>query len=225
MMVEFKANGGMAPGYLARPDGDGPFPGVVVIQEWWGVEDHIKSVADRLAGEGFAALAPDLYRGQVAEEPDEARKLAMMLSRDQAIKDIQGAADYLIAQPFVAPKKVGVMGFCMGGGLAMLMSYKGRGIGAVVVFYGGGVKPTEAEFQAVAAPVLGLYGERDGGIPVESVREWERKFREAGKVNEMVIYPDAPHAFFNDTRPSFREEAAADAWRRTLAWFRQHLTR
>jgi carboxymethylenebutenolidase len=222
-MIEFLANGDNAPGYLAQPAGEGPFPGVIVIQEWWGLNDHIKDVVERFAREGFVALAPDLYRGQVALEPDEARKLAMELEHPRAIKDIQGAANYLIAQPFVEPKRPGVVGFCMGGGLALAMSYEGRNLGAVVVFYGRGILD-EATAQRVSAPLLGLYGEADAGIPVETVQANERKLRANGKTVEMVVYPGAPHAFFNDTRPHiYHKEAAEDAWRRMLAWFRAHL--
>src|SRR5262245_25944945 len=122
-MVEFPTAGTPAPGYLAYPENGGPFPAVVVIQEWWGLDNHIKSVVERMARNGFAAVAPDLYRGEVATEPTEAQKLAMALVMDQAIKDIQGAADYLTAQDYVMPKKAGVMGFCFGGGIAMRMTW------------------------------------------------------------------------------------------------------
>lgn len=222
--VQFEANGKPAPGYLAYPEGKTNLPGVVVIQEWWGLDAHIKSVVELMARNGFAALAPDLYRGEVADEPNEARKLAMSLIMDQAVADVQGAADYLTAQPFVSPKSVGVMGFCMGGRIAMTMSWAGKAnIGAVATFYGGGLNPTDEQFQAVNVPVLGLYGDQDGGIPVANVERWQAKFAEYGKVNEMVIYKDAPHAFFNDTRPAFRPEAAKDALARTVAWFQKYL--
>jgi carboxymethylenebutenolidase len=222
-MIEFAANGDNAPGYLARPEGDGPFPGVVVMQEWWGLDAHIKDVTERFAREGFVALAPDFYRGRVATEPDEARKLAMELDHPRAIKDMQGAVNYLIAQPFVEPKQAGIVGFCMGGGLALLMSHSGRNLGAVVMFYGRG-ELDDVTAARVSAPLLGLFGEADTGIPVETVRANERKLREQGKTVEIVVYPGAPHAFFNDTRPHiYHKEAAEDAWRRTLAWFREHL--
>ncbi len=222
-MIMFSTTTSSAPGYLAQPERPGPFPGVVVIQEWWGLDDHIKSVARRFADAGYAALAPDLYRGRLADEPDEARKLAMTLEQGQAIADIQSAVDYLASQPFVAPNKIGVVGFCLGGGLAMLMALQGHSVGAVVSFYGSGVDLSEQQIAHVSVPVLGLYGERDGGLPVEQVREWERRFQAAGKTNQMVIYPGAPHAFFNDTRSSYRADAADDAWRRTLAWFAEYL--
>lgn len=222
-MIGFPANGDNAPGYLARPKGDGPFPGVVVIQEWWGLDDHIKDVTERFAAEGFVALAPDLYRGQLAAEPDDARRLAMELERDQAMLDIQGAVNYLIAQPIVEPKQTGVIGFCMGGGLSMMMSYRGENVGASVVFYGGGVQPSDEELEAVSAPLLGIYGEADQGIPVARIEEWDTKLHEFGIEHKMIVYPDAPHAFFNNERPSYRPDAATDAWQRTQEWFDRHL--
>ncbi len=221
--IVFDANGGTAPGYLARPTGAGPFPAVVVIQEWWGLDAHIRSIVDRFAAEGFVALAPDLYRGRVAQEPDDARRLALELVREQALADIQGAVDYLAAQSYVGPPQVGVMGFCMGGGLAMTMSWAGRGVGAAIVFYGGGVRPSDADLATISAPLLGIYGEADAGIPLDLIGGWERKLADLGKTNTMVIYPDAPHAFFNDTRPAYRPEAAAAAWERTLDWLRTYL--
>ncbi len=222
--VEFKANGATASGYFARPKADGKYPAVVVIQEWWGVDDHIKNLTERFAGQGFAALAPDLYHGKVAKEPTDAQKLVMQVQMDQAIKEVQGAVDYLIAQDFVEPDKAGVIGFCFGGGIAMRMSYMGENIGAVVVFYGGGVDPTDEELKQVSAPILGIYGADDRGIPVDKVRKWEEKLKEFDKTNEMHIYEGAPHAFFNDTRAaSYRKEASEDAWQRTLDWFKKYL--
>jgi carboxymethylenebutenolidase len=223
-MVEFAGNGSPLPGYLAQPEGEGTHPGVVVIQEWWGLNDHIKDVTERFARAGYVALAPDLYRGEVAAEPDDARRLAMALERPKAIVDIQGAVDYLHGLPQVAPKKIGVIGFCMGGGLAMMMSFMGEKLGAVVVFYGGGIKMDDENAPQVSAPVLGIFGELDGGIPVDQVRANESKLKEYGKTVEFHVYPNAPHAFFNDTRPHiYKHEAAEDAWEKTLAWFSKYL--
>jgi carboxymethylenebutenolidase len=224
-MITIQTSHGTTPGYLAQPDAAGKYPGVVVIQEWWGLDAHIKSVADKFARAGFVALAPDLYHGEIAREPDEARKLAMSLIADQANADIQGAADYLTSLDSVQPKKVGTVGFCMGGGISLRMSWIGKdNIGAVVVFYGGahgGI--TDEQFKSVHAPVLGLFGEEDKGIPVESVKQWEAKFKEFGKTNEMIIYPNAGHAFFNDTRPAYRPDVAEDAFQRATAWFMKYL--
>jgi carboxymethylenebutenolidase len=222
-MVEFMGNGDTVPGYLARPAAEGPFPGVVVIQEWWGLDHHIKDVVERLAREGFAALAPDLYRGQVAAEPDDARKLAMELEQSKALIDIQSAVNYLIAQPFVQPKQAGVVGFCMGGGLSAMMASQGRQVGAVGVFYGGRGTYNDDTARAVHAPILGIFGEADQSVPLDMIHANESKLREHGKTVEYVIYPAAPHAFFNDERQSYRPEAAQDAWNRTLAWFRRYV--
>jgi carboxymethylenebutenolidase len=221
-MIKFPSNEHETPGYLARPAAGSSFPGVVVIQEWWGLNDHIKDVAERFAGAGFVALAPDLYNGEVAAEPDEARKLAMALDRERAIREIKTAGSYLRDLGYVAPKKTGIVGWCMGGGLCLSTAAQDEAVGAAVVFYG---RPLEAGDTArLKAPVLGIYGEDDHGIPVSLVRDFESEMNNHKIPNEIHIYPDAPHAFFNDTRAeSYRPEAAADAWQRTLDWFREHL--
>jgi carboxymethylenebutenolidase len=213
--VEFKGNGSMCPGYLAVPEVDESVPGVVVIQD--------KDVTRRMAAEGFVALAPDLYRGVATKEPDEARKLAMELDRERAIKDIQGAVNFLVAREDVVPKKIGIIGFCMGGGMASWMSYVGKDVGAVAVFYGGRSALDDETAAKVSAPFLGIYGELDTGIPLELVHGNEALLKKHNKICEFHIYPDAPHAFFNDTRDVYRESAADDAWHRTLTWFRKYL--
>lgn len=223
-MVNFPVDyNGPVPGYLVQPDDATEAMGVIVLQEWWGLNEHIKDVTRRMADAGFVALSPDLYRGEVATEPDEARKLAMELDRENAIKDIQGAVDYLTGLDSVSPKKVAIIGFCMGGGLAAWMSYAGKNVGAVAVFYGGGNALTDDDAQNVSAAFLGIYGEADAGIPVETIRANEVLLNKHNKTNEFHIYPDAPHAFFNDTRASYREEASKDAWERAIAWFKKYL--
>lgn len=221
--VTFRTSGQDGQGYLAKPIGAGPFPAVIVIQEWWGLDDHIKSIAQRFARLGYAALAPDLYRGEVAKEPNDAMRLVMKVQQAQALADVQGAVDYLIAEAYVKPAKAAVIGFCFGGRVAFNMSYAGKNIGAVAVFYGGGANPTDTDFKNVSAPVIGFWGEDDPGTPIARIKEWEQKFKDAGKINEMFIYKGAPHAFFNDTRDSYRKEAAEDAWAKTLAWFQKYL--
>lgn len=210
-------------GYLARPDSGEAAPAVIVIQEWWGLNEHIKDVANRIAAEGFVALAPDLYKGQVATEPDEARKLVMELDMPAAVSEIQQAISFLLDQEYVAGEQAGVVGFCMGGGLALQTALvEEEQLGAAVAFYGSPLTPEQAA--EVNAPVLGLYGAEDSGIPVDSVRAMEEAFDAAGIENEVVVYEGAQHAFFNDTRASsYNAEASADAWDKTLAWFRQHL--
>ncbi len=224
-LVTFKGSDDAASGYLAQPIDKGNYPGVVVIQEWWGLDDHIKSVTERFAKLGYVALAPDLYRGQVAKEPSDAQRLIITVQVPKALQDIQGAVDYLNGLDAVLPKKVGVIGFCFGGGLAMLMAYKGKGVGAVASFYGESVKPSDDDIKVVTVPVLGIYGELDGGSPASLIDGWAAKFKAAGKINQMIIYKGAQHAFFNDTRPSsYNEEAAKDAWQRVQDWFKQYLS-
>ncbi len=182
---------------------------------------HIKDVTDRLASEGFVTLAPDLYHGQLAVEPDEARKLGMALDRQRAIVEIQAAAKYLRSLENVAPRKIGIIGWCMGGGLALSTAAAGDQIDAVVCFYG---RPLDARDTAhIHAPVLGLYGELDGGIPLSIVQDFEKQLKKQSTEHDFQIYAGAQHAFFNDERPAYNPEAAADAWKRALAWFRSHL--
>jgi carboxymethylenebutenolidase len=223
-MVEFQSNGGTTRGYLSVPD-SGKGPGVVVIQEWWGLVPHIKDVADRFAREGFVALAPDLYHGEVARSPDEAGKLMMALNIAQTEKDLRGAVQYLLSNEATTGESVGTVGFCMGGVLSLYAASKNKQVGACVVFYG--IHPkVEPDFDALRAPVLGLYAENDKSVPPEAVRALEQKLKERGKRVEMHIYPGTDHAFFNDTRPEvYDADAAADAWRRTIEFFREHLGR
>jgi carboxymethylenebutenolidase len=221
-MIEFPSNGRSTPGYLARPDDDRQYPAVVVIQEWWGLVPHIKDVAERLTAEGYIALAPDLYYGQAADEPDEAQKLAMALDRDRAVAEIGAAARYLKDMPSVNPKRVGVVGWCMGGGLSLSAAAENGDIAAAVCFYG---RPlSEADTVRLRIPVLGLYGSEDHGIPVSDVQAFEEELDRQAVPHEIHIYDGAHHAFFNDTRPSYDPAAAEDAWRRTLDWFQTYLT-
>lgn len=219
--VTFKANGRMTPGYLARPAGSGP--GVVVIQEWWGLVPHIEDVADRFAAEGFVALAPDLYHGEKASSPDQAGKLMMALKIDEAAKDLAGSIDYLRAQKGVTGSKVGTVGFCMGGALSLFAASRNPEVGACVVFYGGhpNVKPDLASLEA---PVLGFWAGKDGFVTPEVVSELDRQLTALGKRHEFHTYPNAQHAFFNDSRSEVYDQAAAsDAWTKTLAFFRREL--
>lgn len=221
-MIEFPVNGGTAPGYLAQPDDDRQYPGIVVLQEWWGLVGHIKEVTRRFAAEGFIALAPDLYHGNSTEEPDEAQKLMMAMDRERAIKECSAAAAYLIGLDRVSSSQAGVVGWCMGGALSLSTAAHNGVIGAAVAFYG---RPLEAADTAkLKVPVLGLYGEEDQGIPVTLVRDFETELANNGTPHEIHIYPDAPHAFFNETRPqAYHPKSAEDAWVRVLEWFRKHL--
>ena len=219
-MVQIPSNGGTTPGYLATPAG-GKGPGVLVIQEWWGLVPHIKNVADRFAAEGFSALAPDLYHGKTASEPDGAGKLFMALNIAQAEKDLRGAAKFLAGHSSTA--KIGAVGFCMGGQLALFAGTVNPSVGAVVDFYGihPNVKP---DYAKLVGPVLGLFAQKDQFVTPETARQVDADIKKAGKSSEIHVYPNVDHGFFNDERPDVYNKAAAeDAWRRTLAFFRQHL--
>ena len=221
-MVEFPVNGGSIEGYESTPELGGG-PGVVVIQEWWGLVDHIKDVCDRFAAAGFVALAPDLYHGKTTKSPDQAGKLMMALRIDEVEKELKGAVDYLLKHDAVTSKKIGIVGFCMGGALSLYAATKNENIGASVVFYGGhpNVKP---DLPNLHAPVLGLYAEKDAFVTPQIAHELENKLNELGKEIEVHIYPGADHAFFNDARPEvYDAEAAADAWRRTVEFLKQRL--
>ena len=219
-MVEFPANGTRTSAYLATPAA-GKGPGVIVIQEWWGLVGHIKSVCDRLAAEGFTALAPDMYHGQTAGEPDDAQKLFMALNIAQAEKDLRGAARYLLDHS--STRKLGAVGFCMGGQLALFAATLNPSVGACVNFYGihPSVKP---DYAKLSGPVLGLFAETDAFVTPQVARDTDAAIRKAGKQSAIHIYPGVGHAFFNDERPdAYDRAAAADAWKRTLAFFRQHV--
>lgn len=222
-LVEFPFADGNTGGYLAEPE-KGSGPGVVVIQEWWGLVDHIKDVCDRFAAEGFVALAPDLYHGKTTKSPDEAGKLMMALRIDEAERDLSAAVEYLSTLDSTTSQKVGVVGFCMGGALSLYTATKNPNIGACVVFYGGHPK-VKPDLPNLQAPVLGLYAEKDRSVTPAAVHELERQLKSLGKQIEVKIYPGADHAFFNDTRPEvYNAEAAADAWQRTIEFLRKHLS-
>lgn len=221
--IELVVNNRSTRGYRAIPDGDGPWPGVVVIQEWWGLNDHIRDIADRFAREGFVALAPDLYYGETATEPDDARKLAMALEYPDALQVIQSAVDTLIADESVSPKKIGVIGFCMGGGLAWHGAANLSGIGAAVPCYGGGPEMSREDAARINVPVLAIYGELDKGVSPEVAAKRAALMDAAGVDHETVVYPGAQHAFMNDQRPAYHPEAAEDAWQRILTLFRDTL--
>jgi len=222
-VVHFPMNGRDAQGYLAEPVGASG-PGVVVIQEWWGVNDHIKDVADRLAAAGFTALAPDLYDGRVVSEPDEAAKAMMALQLPDASKRMIGAVRELERR--TGREGVGVIGFCMGGGLAYVLAAADPDhVRALVPFYGVIPWPdAEPDYGAIAAAIQGHYAEHDDFASPERVRALERRLVELGKQAEFFIYPGTHHAFFNDTRPEVYDALAArQAWDRTIPFLHEHL--
>jgi carboxymethylenebutenolidase len=224
-IVEFASNGSTARGYLATPPA-GAGPGVVVIQEYWGLVPHITDLCDRFAAEGFTALAPDLYHGETTTEPDEAGKLMMAMNIDQAGKDMGGAVAYLLASERVRGAQVGVTGFCMGGGLALVLAVQqGEKVGAAVPFYGLIPWPdAQPDWSKLTAPVLGHYAGNDEYFSPEAALALQAQLKELGKSCEMFVYDGVDHAFVNDTRPEvYDAEAAQLAWERTLDFFRSHL--
>jgi carboxymethylenebutenolidase len=221
--VEFPSNGHTCQGYLATPPDGGRGPAVVVIQEWWGLVDHIRDVVDRFANEGFVAIAPDLYHGKTTQSPDDAGKMLMELDAERAAREIAGAGAYALQQPECTSTKYAVVGFCMGGALAQYAATKDpEHVGAAASFYGGFKKVTP-DWDKLQAPLLLIYGGNDQGVPAEQGRALQAKLEQLGKTSELVIYPGADHAFFNDVRPNYKPDAAADAWRRTLELFRRSL--
>lgn len=224
-IVEFPSNGTSGQGYLAVP-ASGSGPGVVVIQEWWGLVDHIKDVCDRFAAEGFTALAPDLYRGEATTEPDEAGKLMMTLNIEQAAKDMSGAVDEVARRSGNPDGGVAVIGFCMGGGLALMLgAQRGDKVRAVAPFYGlipwQGAQP---DYTQMTAAVQGHYAEKDDYFNPAAVAALEKELLDAAVEVEMFVYSGADHAFFNDERPEvYDAAAAAKAWGRVLEFFRSNV--
>jgi carboxymethylenebutenolidase len=221
--VTFPSNGGIAHGYLAEPDG-GSGAGVIVIQEWWGLDDSIVDIANRFAREGFVALAPDLYGGRVTHDENEAMTLATQLVPEQAVKDLSGAVGYLLERPSVSGNAVGVVGFCMGGGFVLRLAARGgEKVAAAAVFYGA-VSPEE-DMSGIRAAVQGHFGERDQSIPPQRARELMERIRAEAGVPVEVHFYNAGHAFLNDRNliGTYNEEAAKLAWGRALDFLRTHL--
>jgi carboxymethylenebutenolidase len=225
--VEFASNGGTAGGYLAPAKG-GAGPGVLVIQEWWGLDSWIKDVCERLAEEGFTALAPDLYHGELAghTEMDKASELMNSLPADRAARDMGAAVDYLLGHPSVRGQKVGIVGFCMGGMLTLLLAaQQGDRIGAAVPYYGAPLGEMEPDWSNLTAPVMGHVAENDDFFPPDAFRQLEEKLKGDGKDVSFHYYPGTGHAFAADHNAlgTHDADAARQAWVRTLEFLRKHL--
>jgi carboxymethylenebutenolidase len=222
--VTFPSNGSEAHGYLALP-ASGSGPGVIVIQEWWGLTDHIAAIADKLAAEGFVALAPDLYGGKTTHDMDQAGSLMMSLPVERAALDLAGSVDFLLGHEAVTSSKVGAIGFCMGGGFVLsLAAQQGDRVAAAVPFYGVGPGVPDS-YAGVRAAVQGHYAENDGFFPVEDARAQEEQIRtESGAEVEYFYYP-AGHAFHNDENlvGTYDKEQADLAWGRAVAFLKAKL--
>jgi len=225
-MVEYKSGDLTIPAYLARPPKQKTAPAVLVIHEVFGLNDHIKNVADRIAHEGYVALAPNFFVRANLTPPKDAsdmqaiRKAASSIPNDAAIKDMQAGLDFLKADKGVKPKLASI-GFCMGGGFSYQIATHTKDLAGAVIFYGR--TPIELVPQ-VSCPLLASFGALDTGIPAEQVQAWVDALKKAGKSVDAKIYPNAKHGFFNDTRPeAYNAEAAADAWQRVLKFFHERL--
>lgn len=211
------------PGYLAEPAGDGPFPALLVIQEWWGLDAQTKSIADRFAAEGYLAFAPDLYHGEFAALGDSDRALALVTKYAPAAPDdLEKVFEGLKSHPQCSGK-VGSVGFCFGGRMSLTLGIR-RPLHAVCTFYGGGMQNIFDQMSSLRAPVLGLFGDADESIPVGTVEQFDKLLGELGLEHEVIVYPNSGHAFFRDSDPNvYKPEAAQDAWKRVKKFFAKHL--
>jgi carboxymethylenebutenolidase len=226
--VEFRSNGSTASGYLVTPP-RGSGPGVLVIQEWWGLDSGIKEMADRLGQAGFVALAPDLYHGQLAahDEMDKASHLMQSLPPDRAGRDMSGAIDYLAGHAAVTSKSIGVVGFCMGGMLSFIIAAnRPDKVKAVVPFYGFPQGATEPDWSKLSAAVSGHMAERDSFFSPEAARALEGKLRAMGKNVTLTVHPGTGHAFMapHNALGTFNAEVAARVWPQAVAFLQAHVT-
>jgi len=222
--VDLKVNGDGAYAFVAEPDDDTRHPGMVLIQEWWGIEPHIRDLAQKLAADGFVVAVPDLFHGKIVTEPNEAEKMVMMIAGniDKAAKEIIGALETVKAMPNVEPKKFGLMGFCVGGFMTYVVASRYPDLGAVVPFYGAGYDPTPEDVAKVNAPVLAIYGSRDESVSKEQRQKIERMYKAAGKDFTVKVF-DAGHAFINLSHGDGNEKAAAEAWPLVVNFLKEKL--
>jgi len=225
-LVEYQGEGVTLKAHVSIPQGVSTCSAVMVIQEWWGLNDHLKDVARRVARKGYLTIAPDLYSRlghTVTTDPQEAGQLMGRLSQEDGLKDLKATITYVRERREVAGRKIGVVGFCMGGGYALMLPCVSTEISAAVPFYGPVPNP-DTPLQNLAAPVLYVYGEDDGWITHADVERLKNALVQYHKPGEVKTYPGCPHAFFNDTRPDvFKPQEAADAWNRMSDFFHRYL--
>ena len=223
--VSYKSGDETVQGVLYTPEGKGPFPAVIVIHEWWGLNDWVKEQASRLSDEGYVALAIDLYRGKVATTPEQAHEIMRGVPEDRAARDLNAAFDFLKSQPNVKPDRIGSIGWCMGGGYSLDVALQQPTLAADVINYGH-LATDPQSLQKINAPILGLFGAKDQGIPPEDVKKFEQQLKQQGKKIDVVIYPDAGHAFENpNNKTGYRADDASDAWKRTVNFLAATLKR
>jgi len=225
-MVEFRGGHGPIKGFLARPKGEGPFPAIVVVHEWWGLSEWIKENAKRLAEQGYVALAPDLYQGKVTMDPGEAHELMRALDDSEAVGDLKGAVAHLKTLPSVAKdQKMGTIGWCMGGKLARLLSQSSESIGPTVICYGSVATEADQIAKLQGKPVLGIFGATDRGIPVSKVQEFGKLLQAKSNGNPVTIriFEGAGHGFMRPRGPQFKADEAAEAWKEINSFFAANL--
>jgi len=216
--VSYKSGDDTVQAVLYTPEGKGPFPALVVIHEWWGLTDWVKEQASKLADQGYVSLAIDLYRGKVADTPELAHELMRGVPEDRALRDLRAAVEYLRSQPNVRKDRVASIGWCMGGGYALDVALQEATLRAAVINYGHLATDPDS-LKKINAEILGIFGGKDGGIPVEDVKKFERTLKQDGKRIEVKIYPDAGHGFENpNNKAGYRADDAADAWQRTVTF-------
>jgi carboxymethylenebutenolidase len=226
--VSYKSGDETIHGILYTPDGKGPHPGIIVIHEWWGLNDWVKEQASKLADQGYVALAIDLYRGKVASTANEAHEFMGGVPRERAARDLEAAFDYLQSQPNVKKDRIGAIGWCMGGGYSLQLALNQPKLAADVVNYGVAdyaslAKDTSA-IGKLNAPILGIYGAQDRGIPADEVKAFAERVDKAGKEMDVTIYADAGHAFENpNNKEGYRAQDTADAWNKTLSFLARTL--
>ncbi len=214
--VSYKSGDETVSGTLYVPAGKGPFPALIVIHEWWGLNDWVKEQASKFADQGYVALAVDLYRGKVADTPELAHELMRGVPEDRAARDLRSAFDFLASQPNVRKDRIGSIGWCMGGGYSLDVALQEPTLAAAVINYGH-LATEPAELKKINAPILGSFGGQDRGIPPEDVKKFQQALEQFGKKADIKIYPDAGHAFENpNNKQGYRAADAADAWKRTL---------
>jgi carboxymethylenebutenolidase len=221
--VSYKSGDETVQGILYTPEGKGPFPGLIVIHEWWGLNDWVKEQASKLADQGYVALAVDLYRGKVATTPEEAHEIMRGVPEDRAASDLHAAFAFLQSQPNVKKNRIGAIGWCMGGGYSLDVALQEPALAADVINYGHLAVSPES-LKKINAPVLGIFGGQDRGISADDVKKFEQSLKQMGKKVEIHIYPDAGHAFENPNNTGgYRADDAADAWKRTVAFLQNTL--
>ncbi len=221
--VSYPSGSETVSGMLYTPAGKGPFPAIIVIHEWWGLNDWVKEQASKLADQGYVALAIDLYRGKVATTPEEAHEIMRGVPEDRANRDLQAAFTLLSKQKNVKAGKIGAIGWCMGGGYSLDLALLEPTLAADVINYGHLASDPE-NLKRINAPILGIFGGKDRGIPVDDVKKFEQTLKGMGKKVDIVIYPDAGHAFENpNNKAGYRVDDAADAWKKTVDFLAANL--